>query len=139
MNLYKIFCQIFSENLNNSVKIKKFLENFALTVDAKEVLLFNKKTSLFISSYTSKENKEQNKIEKICFSLKKMANKLIYSDNKFNEMMIQNKMGVIYITEFNKFCYIVIILENNKKLELAKLNIEIGRKIFEEDINMDIN
>ena len=68
-----------------------------------------------------------------------MANKLIYSDNKFNEMMIQNKMGVKYITEFNKFCYIVIILENNKKLELAKLNIEIGRKIFEEDINMDIN
>lgn len=135
ISLYNIFCQIFSENLKNSEKIQKFLENYALNIDAEEVFLFNKKTSLFISSYTNKEINDENRIEKICFSLKRIANKLKHTENMFKEMTIHNRNNTIHINEFNEFCYIVIILPNNTKLELAKLNAEIGRKIFEEEIN----
>lgn len=135
ISLYNIFCQIFSESLKNSEKIQKFLENYASNIDADEVFLFNKKTSLFISSYTNKEFNDENRIEKICFSLKRIANKLKNTENRFKEMTIYNRNITIYINEFNEFCYIVVILPNNTKLELAKLNVEIGRKIFEEEIN----
>ena len=49
-------------------------------------------------------------------------------------MTINNKTNIIYLTEFNEFCYIIVILPINKNLELAKLNIDIGKKIFEKEI-----
>ena len=49
-------------------------------------------------------------------------------------MTINNRMNTIYLTEFNEFCYIIVILPRNKNLELAKLNIDIGKKIFEKEI-----
>ena len=134
MNIYDIFCQIFSKHLKSSEKIQKFLENYASNIKAEEVFLFNKKTSLFISSYTNKEIKDEKRIEKICYSLKKIANRLKNSENKFKEMTINNKMNTIYVSEFNDFCYIVVILSKDIKLELAKLNIKIGSKLFEDEI-----
>ena len=133
-NIYNYFSQIFSKYLKNSEKIKKFLENYALNINASEVLLFNKKTSLFISSYTNKEIKDEKRIEKICYSLKKIANRMKLSENKFKEMTINDKMNTIYVGEFNDFCYIVVILSKDINLELAKLNIKIGSKIFEDEI-----
>ena len=134
LNIYKIFCDIFSENINNSDKIKKFLENYLLNIDAEEVFLYNKKTSLFISSFTNKAIKDEKRFEKICFSLKKLSNRLKNSERRFKEMTINNKTNIIYLTEFNEFCYIIVILPRNKNLELAKLNIDIGRKVFEQEI-----
>ena len=49
-------------------------------------------------------------------------------------MTINNKTNIIYLTEFNEFCYIIVILSRNKNLELAKLNIDIGKKIYEKEI-----
>lgn len=132
-DLYKIFCKIFSENLKNSEKIQKFLGDYASTINAKEVFLFNKKSSLFISSYSAKEKEDEKKIEKICVSMKKMNNKLKKSEKYLKEMTLKNKMNTIYISEFNDFCYIVVVLSNNnKQLELAKLNGYIGKKLLEE-------
>lgn len=134
INIYEIFCQIFSEYLKNAEKIQKFLKDYASNINAKEVLLFNKKTSLFISSYTNKEIKDEKRIEKICYSLKKIANRMKLSENKFKELTINDKMNTIYVGEFNDFCYIVVILSKDINLELAKLNIKIGSKIFEDEI-----
>jgi hypothetical protein len=135
LNLYKIFSDIFSESINNSGKIKKFLENYLLNIDAEEVFLYNKRTALFISSFTNKVIKDEKRFEKICYSLKKISNRLKYPEKRFKEMTINNRMNTIYLTEFNEFCYIIVILSKNKNLELAKLNIDIGRKIFEQEIN----
>ena len=134
LSLYKIFSDIFSENIKNSENIKKFLENYLLNIDAEEVFLYNKKTSLFISSFTNKEIKDEKRFEKICISLKKLSNRLKNSEKRFKEMTINNRMNTIYLTEFNEFCYIIVILPKNKNLELAKLNIDIGRKVFEQEI-----
>ena len=120
--------------MKNEEKIQKFLEDYASNISAEEVFLFNKKTSLFISSYTNKEIKDDKSIEKICYSLKKIAKRLKHSENKFKEMIINNKINTIYVSEFNNFCYIVVILSKDIKLELAKLNIKIGSKIFEDEI-----
>ena len=134
-DLYTTFCDIFSKILKNSEKIQKFLGDFALTINAEEVLLFNKRSSLFISSYSGKEIKDEKRLEKICLSLKRISNKLKKSDNKFEDMLIKNKMNTIYMSEFNEYCYIVIILsKDNARLELAKLNIDIGKKLFEDNI-----
>ena len=135
LNFYKIFCQIFSNYFKDSQKIQRFLEDYASTLNAEEVLLFNKKTSLFISSYSNKEIKNE-KIEKICYSLKKLARKLKKSENKFKEMTIRNKMNTILVSEFNEYCYLVIILpKDSNELQLAKLNKNIGKILFENNIN----
>ena len=42
-------------------------------------------------------------------------------------MTINNKTNIIYLTEFNEFCYIIVILPRNKNLELAKLNISLPK------------
>ena len=143
LNIYKIFCDIFSKYIKKEQKIQKFLENFALSITSDEIFLFNKKTFLLINSYNKdeNENKKDEKIEKICYLMKRLVNNYKNSDEKFKEMTIQNKNNIIYISEFNDYCYIVVILKNkenqevNTGLGLTKLNIEIGRKIFEEIMN----
>ena len=134
-NIYNYFSQIFSKYLKNSEKIKKFLENYALNINASEVLLFNKKTSLFISCYSNKEKNDENKIEKTCVSLKKIARRLKQTENAFKEMIINNIKNTLYVSEFNDYCYIVVILPKDIRLELAKLNIKIGSKLFENEIS----
>ena len=134
-NIYNYFSQIFSKYLKNSEKIKKFLENYALNINASEVLLFNKKTSLFISCYSNKEKSDENKIEKTCVSLKKIARRLKQTENAFKEMIINNIKNTLYVGEFNDYCYIVVILPKDIRLELAKLNIKIGSKILENEIS----
>lgn len=70
--------------------------------------------------------------------MKKVINNYKNNDEKLNEMTIKNKNTIIYIREFNEYSYIVIILKNNEinnGLGMAKLNIEIGRKTFEEEMN----
>jgi predicted regulator of Ras-like GTPase activity (Roadblock/LC7/MglB family) len=66
--------------------------------------------------------------------LKKLSNRLKDPERRFKEMTINNKTNIIYLTEFNEFCYIIVILSRNKNLELAKLNIDIGKKIYEKEI-----
>jgi hypothetical protein len=134
-NIYNYFSQIFSKYLKNSEKIKKFLENYALNINASEVLLFNKKTSLFISCYSNKEKSDENKIEKTCVSLKKIARRLKQTENAFKEMIINNIKNTLYVGEFNDYCYIVVILPKDIRIELAKLNIKIGSKLFENEIS----
>ena len=134
-NIYNYFSQIFSKYLKNSEKIKKFLENYALNINASEVLLFNKKTSLFISCYSNKDKSDENKIEKTCVSLKKIARRLKQTENSFKEMIINNIKNTLYVGEFNDYCYIVVILPKDIRIELAKLNIKIGSKLFENEIS----
>ena len=134
-NIYNYFSQIFSKYLKNSEQIKKFLENYALNINALEVLLFNKKTSLFISCYSNKEKSDENKIEKTCVSLKKIARRLKQTENAFKEMIINNIKNTLYVGEFNDYCYIVVILPKDIRIELAKLNIKIGSKILENEIS----
>jgi len=134
-NIYNYFSQIFSKYLKNSEKIKKFLENYALNINASEVLLFNKKTSLFISCYSNKDKSDENKIEKTCVSLKKIARRLKQTENAFKEMIINNIKNTLYVGEFNDYCYIVVILPKDIRIELAKLNIKIGSKLFENEIS----
>ena len=134
LNIYNYFSQIFSKYLKNSEKIQNFLKNCASNIDASEVFLFNKKTSLFISCYSNKEKKDEKIIEKMCISLKKIVKRIKQSENDFKEMTINNKNNIIYASEFNEYCYIVVILLKDIKLELVKLNIKIGSKLFENEI-----
>ena len=50
--------------------------------------------------------------------MKKMINNYKNSDEKFKEMTIKNKNNIIYISEFNDYCYIVAILKNKESNEI---------------------
>ena len=50
-------------------------------------------------------------------------------------MIINNIKNTLYVGEFNDYCYIVVILPKDIRIELAKLNIKIGSKLFENEIS----
>ena len=50
-------------------------------------------------------------------------------------MIINNIKNTLYVSEFNDYCYIVVILPKDIRIELAKLNIKIGSKLFENEIS----
>ena len=96
--------------------------------------LIKKLPYLFHVIQTKKKNDEK-KIEKTCVSLKKIARRLKQTENTFNEMIINNIKNTLYVSEFNDYCYIVVILPKDIRIELAKLNIKIGSKLFENEIS----
>lgn len=131
ISLFKAFSKILSCFINNEGKIKKILEEYSNACEADEVILFDKFTLLSIASFNNKNIKDEERFEKICYSIKKFEsnNKLIF--NKINELVIKNKTNTIYFNEFTNSAYIMVALSNkNASIELIKLNIEIIKKEF---------
>ena len=132
ITLYKAFSNILSSLVKNNEKIRQILEDYAKACNADEVILFDRKTLLAISSYNSKEFKDEERFEKICNSLKKFQSNYKSISNHFNDLIIKNKVNTIYFNQFNNCTYIMIVLSNkNCNLEFVKLNIEIIKKEFE--------
>ena len=131
-SLYKAFSNILSSIVKNNDKIQKILEVYGRACDADEVILFDKKTLLAISSFGNKKIKDEERIEKMCFSMKKFKSNYKNSSNKFNDFIIKNKSNIIYFDELNRSSYIMAVLSNKSaSLELLKLNLEIIRKEIE--------
>ena len=131
ITLYKAFSNILSSIVKNNEKIRQILEDYAKACNADEVILFDRKTLLAISSFSSKEFKDEERFEKICNSLKKFQSNYKSISNHFSDLIIKNKVNSIYFNQFNNCTYIMIVLSNkNCSLELVKLNIEIIKKEF---------
>lgn len=131
-SLYKAFSNILFSIVKHNDKIKKILEDFANACEADEVILFDKKTLLAISSFCNKKIKDEERMEKMCFSMKKFKSNYKNSSNKFSNFIIKNKSNIIYFDELTSTSYIMAVLSNkNASLELLKLNLEIIRKEIE--------
>ena len=131
--LYKAWSKILVSIVPNKDKIKELLERYAKACQADEVVLFEKNTLLYISSYNTKEVKDNERFEKICFGMKKFKNTCYLDDKKYNHFLIKNKINTIYLQDFENSTSLMVILPNNNvSLELLKLNLEIAKKSFRE-------
>ena len=131
-SLYKAFSNILSSLVKINEKLNKILEDYANACGADEVILFDKNTLLAFASFNNKKLKDEERIEKMCFSMKKFKSNYKNNSNKFNDFIIKNKSNIIYFDEFTNDSYIMsVVSDKNATLELLKLNIEIIRKEFE--------
>ena len=131
ISLYKTFSDILSSIIKDSQNIKKILEEYSNACEADEVAIFDKNSLLVISSFNNKNFKDEERFEKICYSMKKFQSNYKLISNKFNELTIKNKVNTIYFDEFSENSYIMVALSNkNISLELLKLNKELIKKEF---------
>lgn len=131
-SLYKIFSNILSNFLKYKEQINNILEEYAKACNADEVVLYDKKTLLAITSFSNKKLKDEERFERISYSMKKFVSNYKNVSNKLNEFTIKNKVNTIYFDEFANSTYIMAVLsDKNASLELLKLNIEISKKEFE--------
>jgi Ras-related GTP-binding protein A/B len=131
ISLIKAFSDILSSIIKDIDNIKKILKKYLEACEADEVVIFDKKSLLVISSFNSKILKDEERLEKICYSIKKFESNYKYISNKFSEFTIKNKVNTIYLDEFTDSSYIMVALSNKDiSLELLKLNKEIIKKEF---------
>ena len=132
ISLYKTFSNILSNIINNINEIKKLLEDYNEACKVDEIILFDKNSLIPILFLNTKKNKDEERLEKICYLLKKFKS----NSNKFNELIIKNKSNTILFDQFIDYSYIMVVSSNkNITLELLKLNMEIIKKKFYDIIN----
>ena len=135
-SLYKAWSNILKSIIPNMDKINDLLEKYCKACLADEVVLFEKNTLLYISSFKNKEIKDEERFEKICSSMKKFKNICYIESKKYDNFLIKNKVNTIYLQEFeNSTCLLVVLSDKNTSLELLKINIEISKKTFSEIMN----
>lgn len=112
------------------------MEEYAKACNADEVVLYDKKTLLAISSFSNKKLKDEERFERISYSMKKFMSNYKNVSNKLNELIINNKVNTIYLDEYANSTYIMVVSsDKNISLELMKLNIKISKKEFEKILN----
>lgn len=135
ITLYKAWTQIVSSLTLNMDDIKKSLKNYAEACEADEVILFEKNTFLLTCSFSSRENTDDQRFEKISHIIKKFKLSCMSSNSCFQSMVIQTKNFTAYLDEFTSSTYIMVVLSNkNVNLELIKLNTALCRQSFEEKL-----
>ena len=135
-SLYKAWSNILGSIIPNKDKIKEVLEKYAKACQADEVILFEKNTFLYISSFTNKDIKDKERLEKICVDMKKFKNTCQYESKNYKNFLLKSLNNIVYLNEFENSTYIMVALSNkNVSLELLKINIEISKKLFKEFMN----
>ena len=131
--LYKAWSDIIGSIIPKKDKIKELLEKYCKACQADEVILFEKNTFLYISSFNNKEIKNKERFEKICEEMNKFKKTCQNDSKKFSNFLIKNVGNTIYLDEFeNSTCIMVVLSNKTVNLELLKLNIEISKKTFKE-------
>jgi Ras-related GTP-binding protein A/B len=88
--LYRAWSQIVSFLLPNIKVLEKNLKVFCETLNADEVVLFERSTFLVISYYDAKKHEDQHRFEKISNIIKQFKLSCIKTNYKFESMVVNN-------------------------------------------------
>ena len=129
-SLYVPWREIMSNMVINKNKLEKGLSFLLEASDLDEVFLFERNTLLCI--YSVDKGKVENKVErtkKISILIKKIKQSLRKCKAGFSFLKMRLNNIMVYIEEFTKYSYIMILSQNPKiNYELLSLNIYILRK-----------
>ena len=133
INIYNAWSNILGSFIPNKDKIKQLLNKYCQACQADEVVLFERNTFLYISSFNNKNFKDNERFERISEGMKKFKNKCQKGSKKFNHFLIKHVKNNIYLDEFaNSTCIMTVLSNKSVTLELLKINIEISKKKFTE-------
>ena len=128
-HIYNVWSNILGNIIPNKDKIKELLKKYCQACQADEVVLFERNTFLYISSFNNKNFKDNERFERISEGMKKFKNKCQIDSKKFNHFLLNNVKNKIYIDDFaNSTCIMTVLSNKRVTLELLKINIEIGKK-----------
>ena len=133
ISIYNAWSNILGSFMPNKDKIKQLLNKYCQACQADEVVLFERNTFLYISSFNNKNFKDNERFERISEEMKKFKNICQKDSKKFNHFLIKNVKNYIYLDEFaNSTCIMTVLSNKSVTLELLKINIEISKKNFTE-------
>ena len=112
--------------------LERNLETFCETINADEVVLFERSTFLVISHYESKKHEDQHRFEKISNIIKQFKLSCIKTNYKFESMVVKNQKFSAFVEGFTTSTYIMIVVSDQSvEQELIAMNIKASRDYFE--------
>lgn len=137
VSLYKAWTDIVSTLIIDMESLKASLVNFTEACNAEEVILFEKSTFLLTCYHSKKKSQiDDQRFEKISHIIKKFKLSCLNNKSQFQSLVIKNKNFTIYLDEYTKSTYIMIILQDlSVNLNLLKMNIELSKGKIEEIIS----
>lgn len=129
-SLYVPWREIMSDMVMNKNKIEKGLKFLLEASNADEIFLFERNTLLCICSVDNrKEINKEERTKKISILIKKIKQTLRKNNEGFGTLKMRLNNIMVYIEEFTKYSYIMIINQKPKiNYELLSLNIYILKK-----------
>ena len=130
--MYRAWSQIVSFLLPNIKTLEKNLATFCKTLNADEVVLFERSTFLVISHYDAKKHEDQHRFEKISNIIKQFKLSCIKTNYKFESMVVKNQKFSAYVEGFTTSTYIMIVVSDHTvEQEAISMNIKATRDYFE--------
>lgn len=130
--LYKAWSQIVYFLLPNVKKLESDLGDFCKTLNADEVVLFERSTFLVISHHDLKKHDDVHRFEKISNIIKQFKLSCIKTNFQFQSMVVRNQKFTAFIDEFTTSTYIMVIVSDpDIEQEAIALNIKATREHFE--------
>lgn len=130
--LYKAWSQIVSILLPNINQLELSLKQFCHTVNANEVVLFERSTFLVISHYDAINHEDVHRFEKISNIIKQFKLSCIKTNYQFQSMVVRNEKFTAFIDEFTSSTYIMVIVSDpDIEQEVIALNIKASKDYFE--------
>lgn len=112
--------------------LERNLKTFCETINADEVVLFERSTFLVISHYESIKHEDQHRFEKISNIIKQFKLSCIKTNYKFESMVVKNQKFSAYVEGFTTSTYIMIVVsDKNVEQEVIAMNIKASREYFE--------
>ncbi|EDO37935.1 predicted protein [Nematostella vectensis] len=130
--LYKAWSSIVYQLIPNVTQLEHNLESFASTIDADEVLLFERATFLVISYCQRKSHRDVHRFEKISNIIKQFKLSCSKLHAHFQSMEVKNSGFAAYIDVFTPNTYVMVIMSDTTIPSAAtQINIRNARKHFE--------
>jgi len=130
--LYKAWSQIVSILLPNIKMLETNLKQFCHTINADEVVLFERSTFLVISHYDAVGHDDAHRFEKISNIIKQFKLSCIKTNYAFQSMVVKNERFTSFIDEFTSSTYIMVIVSDpDIEQEAIATNIKATKDYFE--------
>ena len=118
--------------LPNVKTLEKNLEQFCSTLNADEVVLFERSTFLVVSHHDAKKHEDVHRFEKISNIIKQFKLSCIKTSFQFQSMVVRNQKFTAFIDEFTSSTYIMVIVSDpDIEQEAIVLNIKATKEYFE--------
>eukprot|EP00826_Nyctotherus_ovalis_P044464 TRINITY_DN4799_c1_g1_i1.p1 TRINITY_DN4799_c1_g1~~TRINITY_DN4799_c1_g1_i1.p1 ORF type:complete len:203 (-),score=49.34 TRINITY_DN4799_c1_g1_i1:37-645(-) len=137
--LYQAWSRIAHSLIPRIGNIEAGLKQLCELCAADELVLFEKSTFLEISHIEAKVYKDPHRFEKISNVIKQFKLCLFSTSYQFGEMAVKNSKFRVYLIDFTRSTYLMIVVSNKDVEETAlRLNISIVKPYYDKMIAASI-
>ena len=133
--LYKAWSSIVNYLIPNKHTLQPHLQEFCTTLNASEVILFERSTFLMIDHYSICPNSDSNRFETLSNIIKQFKVSCNVYGYNIDGLVVKHKMFKVIMERFTKSTAIMIVVNDPEvNEETVRLNVEANREYFEKVI-----